>query len=215
MRRVVLLAALLLASPACAQPSSAPPAQQDPISSEVRAVIERSRNPTTDYSNFQTIRVLDGDQRFTAASNEFHRGRQHRIETSRSRMLVDCDTGLALVFDIATGTSQRMENGQGMCGITDSEPVMSSRLLPAETGPWGRVDIIELTGRDFVRRYAVTQDGILASSNYQPRRPDFPHRVETIHTEIRRGSPDPAMFEEASLARAYAPPAETPPSPTS
>jgi hypothetical protein len=215
MHRAVSLAALLLASPACAQPPSSPAAQQDPISSGVRAVIERSRNPTTDYSNLQTTRVLDGDRRFTAVSNEFHRGRQHRIDTSRSRMLVDCDTGLALVFDIATQTSQRMENGQGMCGIADSEPVLSSRLLPSETGPWGRVDIVELTGPDFVRRYAVTQDGILASSSYLPRRADFPHRVETVHTEIRRGPVDAALFEEASLARAYAPAPETliPPTP--
>ena len=210
MRGAALVAALAFATPACAQPPPEPPPQQDPITPQVRAIIERSRNPTTDYSNLQTIRVLDGNRRFTATSNEFHRGRQHRIETLRSRMLVNCDTGLALVYDIASRTSQRMENGQGMCGITDSEPVQSSRLLPAETGPWGRVDIVELTGPDFVRRYAVTQDGILTSSNYQPRRPDFPHRVETIHTEIRRGSPDAAMFEESSLARAYAPAPETP-----
>ncbi len=178
---------------------------QDPITPEVRAVIERSRNPTTDYSSFHVDRVVSGGERFTATTAEYHRGTRHRIETPQTRSLIDCATGLAIVYDVRAGTTRRMEGGQAMCGIADAEPVQSSRLLPAETGRFGRTDIVELTGPDFVRRYAVTQDGILASTNYTPRRPDHPYRVETLHAEIRRGSPDPAMFEEAGLARAFAP----------
>jgi hypothetical protein len=199
-RHAALLAVTLAACSAGAQ---------EPVPPEVRAVIERSRNPTGDYTSFLVHRVESGDERFIATSAEYHRGTQHRVETRPTRTLIDCATGAAIVYDVRAGTTGRMEGTQGMCGIADAEPVLSSRLLPPETGRFGRTDIVELTGPDFVRRYAVTQDGILASANYTPRRADVSTRVETIHVEIRRGSPDPAMFEEASLARAYAPAPET------
>lgn len=201
MRRFAAILAVALA--ACSAQA------QDPITPEVRAVIERSRNPTTDYTSLQVVRVTSGNERFIATSAEYHLGTRHRVETRPTRTLIDCATGLAIVYDVRAGTTRRMAGGQGMCGIADAEPVQSSRLLPAETGRLGRTDIVELTGPDFVRRYAVTQDGILASTNYTPRRADVPTRVETLHAEIRRGSPDPAMFEEASLARAFAPAPET------
>jgi hypothetical protein len=206
MRRVALTATLILAAPATAQDAMPP---------EVRAVIERSRHPTTDYTNVQVIRVVDGSERFTTTSAEYHGGGRHRTESNRMRMLVDCETDTATVYNVASAQTGLFQFNRGMCGITDGETVLSSRLLPAETGPWGRTDVIELTGPDFVRRYAVTEDGIVASANYLPRRPDFPHRVETLYTQIRRGSPDAEMFEEASLARAYAPPPERlmPPAP--
>lgn len=182
---------------------------QEPVPPEVRAVIERSRRPTADYTSIHVIQVTSGGERFIATSAEYHRGTRHRIETRPTRILIDCATGAAIVYDVHTGTTERKEGATGMCGIADAEPVLSSRLLPAETGRFGRTDIVELTGPDFVRRYAVTQDGILASSNYMPRRPDVPTRVETLRAEIRRGPPDPALFEEASLARAFAPAPET------
>ena len=200
MRRVALAAALVLAAPAAAQEAMPP---------EVRAVIERSRHPATDYTNLQVVRVVDGDRRFTGIVAEFHRGGQHRTESNLMRKLIDCETDTAAVHNVASGQTGLFQLNRGMCGISDDEAVISGRLLPAETGPWGRVDIVELTGPNFVRRYAVTQDGILASASYLPRRPDFPHRVETVHTEIRRGSPDAEMFVEASLARAFAPAPET------
>lgn len=196
MRLGALLAAALGACSAGAQEAIPP---------EVRAVIERSRHPTADYASFHVDRIVSGDERFTATNAEFHRGTQHRIETRPTRVLVNCETGAAVVYDVRTGQTERSQTAVGLCGIADAEPVLSSRLLPAETGRLGRTDIVELTGPDFVRRYAVTADGILVSANYTPRRPDFPYRVETVHAEIRRGPPDPAMFEEASLARAYAP----------
>jgi hypothetical protein len=194
-RLAAILAVALAACPAHAQ---------QPVPSEVRAVIERSRHPTSDYTVFRVDRVESGSERFTATTAEYHRGRQHRIETPPKRVLVDCDTGLAIVYDVPTGRIERMES-TGLCGIADAEPILSSRLLPREAGPLGRTDVVELTGPNFVRRYAVTQEGILATANYTPRRPDEPYRVETLHAEIRRGPPDPAMFEEASLAHAYAP----------
>jgi hypothetical protein len=201
LRRFAAILAVVLA--ACSAKA------QEPITPEVRAVIERSRNPTTDYTSLEVVRVTSGNERFIATSAAYHLGTRHRIETRPTRMLVDCLTGLAIVYDVRAGTTQRMAGGEGMCGIADAEPVLSSRLLPAESGRLGRTDIVELTGPDFVRRYAVTRDGILASSSYTPRRPDVAVRVETLHGEIRRGAPDPAMFEEASLARAFAPAPET------
>ena len=102
-----------------------------------------------------------------------------------------------------------MEGAAGMCGDRRHRAGAVEPIAAAETGPLGRTDIVELTGPDFAARYAVTRDGILVSANYTPRRADVGTRVETVHAEIRRGSPDPAMFEEASLSRAYAPAPET------
>ncbi|HVQ06910.1 MAG TPA: hypothetical protein VMS43_00595 [Allosphingosinicella sp.] len=203
------IAALVLIVPGAAPLAACSSQAQEPVPPEVRAVIERSRHPTTDYTSLHVDRVVSGNERFTATTAEYHRGTQHRIETRPTRTLIDCATGAAIVYDVSAATTERMEGGAGMCGIADSEPVLSGRLLPPETGRFGRTDIVELTGPDFVRRYAVTEDGILASANYEPRRADVPTRVETVHAEIRRGSPDPAMFEEASLARAFAPAPET------
>lgn len=200
-----MIAALALITPGAVALAACSAPVQEPVPPEVRAVIERSRNPTTNYTSFHVDRVTSGGERFTATTAEYHRGTKHRIETLPTRTLIDCATGMAIAYDVRAGTTRRMAGAAAMCGIADAEPVLSSRLLPAETGPLGRTDIVELTGPDFVRRYAVTQDGILASANYTPRRADVPTRVETLHAEIRRGSPDPAMFEEASLARAFAP----------
>jgi hypothetical protein len=178
------------------------------VPSEVRAVIERSRNPTTDYTAFHVDRVVGDNESSSSTSAEYHRGRLHRIETPGLRMLVNCETGATITYEIRAGRFGRPSRLSGLCGIPDVEPVISSRPLPAETGGFGRVDVVELTGPDFIRRYAVTRDGILTSSTFTQRRADVRPRVEIVRARIRRGSPDPAMFEEASLARAFAPPPE-------
>jgi hypothetical protein len=182
---------------------------QDPVSPEVRAVIERSRHPTTDYTALYVDRVMTGREASSQTSAEYHRGTHQRSETPYGRALLNCATGTEVVYEVRTGKITRREGAADRCGIAYSERILHSRLLPAETGRFGRTDIIELTSRDYVRHYAVTQDGILARSDFVSRRPDNRHGIETIHVEIRRGSPDPAMFEEASLARAFAPAPET------
>ena len=207
------IAALALILPAAAatgscSPQVQEPLAQEPVPPEVRAVIERSRNPATDYTSFHVDRVVGGNESSSSSAAEYHRGRLHRIETTALRMIVNCETGATVAYEVRAERFGRPSLLSGLCGIPEVEPVISSRLLPAETGRFGPVDVVELTGPEFIRRYAVTRDGILTSSNFTQRRADVRPRVEIVRARISRGSPDPAMFEEASLARAFAPPPE-------
>jgi hypothetical protein len=206
MRGAALIAAAFIAGPACAQ---------DSISPEVRAVIARTRNPDVDYSVVHTERVTFEGRTFEQTSAEYERGPMHRVETLPARGIANCETGTTIILRADNQRIQQAHDDWGACGIADSEPVLSSRMLPAVTGPWGRADVIELTGRDFVRRYVVTEDGIIVSGNYTPLRPDVRYAVETLRVMVTRGTPDPAMFEEASLRRTFAEPLpeDAPPAP--
>lgn len=214
-RRAVPLAALLLAGPACAQQPASPPGQE-PVPPEVRAVIERSRNPSVDYSIVQTVRTTVNGATSVGTNAEFERGAMHRVETPLARAIADCVTGDSLTYlpseDRVTRTTG--DDG-GACGVGNPEPVLSSRMLPPVTGPWGRADVIELTGRDFVRRYIITTDGIIVVGDWTPRRPDVGFALQAVRVVVTRGAPDPAMFEEASLRRIFAQPLDedAPPAP--
>jgi len=216
MRRAALAAAMLLGSPACAQ-ETAPQnvAAQETVPANIRAVIERTRNPSVDYTVVHIERVTHDGRTFEQTSAEFERGDMHRVETASVRVIANCATGATIAYSPAEDRIQRSPTDPGACGIADAEPVQSSRMLPPETGPWGRADVIELTGPDFVRRYVVTEDGIIVSGSYRPRRPDVRYSVEPLRVVVTRGAPDPAMFEEESLRRTFAQPLpETaPPSP--
>jgi hypothetical protein len=206
MRGVALAAALFFAGPVLAQ---------EPMSPEVRAVIARSRNPAVDYSVVRAERVTYQGRTFEQTAAEYERGAMHRVEVMPARAIARCGTGPSVSYFPAQDRIERFDSDNGACGIGDSEPVLSSRMLPPVTGPWGRADVIELTGADFVRRYVVTDDGILVSSDYTPRRADVGFAVRTLRVVVRRGTPDPAMFEEDSLRRTFAEPLpeDAPPAP--
>jgi hypothetical protein len=137
---------------------------------------------------------------------EFHRGSMHRVETAESRVIANCATGERIVYDMLADRIARSRREGGACGIGNPEAVISSRMLPRVTGPWGPADVIELTGPDFVRRYAVTESGVLLSTDYVPRRADVGLAIETLRVQVTWGPPDAAMFEESSLRRAFAGP---------
>ncbi len=214
MRRAAL-AALLLAGPACAQEPAAPAAQQ-PVSPEVQAVIARTYNPPADYSVVQAVRVTEAGETTVRTSAEYERGDMHRVETANARVIANCGTGDTVNYILAEDRVERSPgNDGGACGVGNPEAVLSSRMLPQVTGPWGRAHVIELTGRDYVRRYVVTEDGILVSGDWTPRRPDVGFAIKTLRVVVTRGAPDPAMFEETSLRRAFAQPLpeDAPPAP--
>jgi hypothetical protein len=215
MRRAALAAALFLVSPACGQGSAAPP-EPTPLSPEVRAVIERTYDPSVDYSVVQTVQLTVGATTSTVTSAEFERGSMHRVETVTARAIANCRTQDLITYLPALDRMERTPgNDHGACGIGNPEPVLSSRMLPPVTGPWGRADVIELTGRKFVRRYVVTTDGLIVAGDWTPRRPDVGFAIRTLRVAVTRGAPDPAMFEEDSLRRTYAQPlgANAPPAP--
>ena len=194
---VGFLAALLLPAAVFAQ---------DGMSPEVRVVFERSRAPAADFSMIHTGRAIVHGANSIDVSAEFHRGSMHRVETAQQRVIANCRTGERIVYDVRADRIERsVRRDGGACGIGNPEAVLSSRLLPPVTGPWGRADMIELTGPDFVRRYAVTDDGILVAGDYIPRRPDVGLTIETVSAEVTRATPDAAMFEEGSLRRAFGP----------
>jgi len=215
MRRAAFCAALLLAGPACAQQPPAPPPPQ-PLSPEVQAVIARTRNPSVDYGVVQTVRITQAGETAEQTSAEYERGDMHRVETANARAIANCETGDAVNYLLAENRTERSPgNDGGACGIGAPEPILSSRMLPPVTGPWGRADVIELTGQNFVRRYVVSEDGILVVGDWTPRRPDVGFAIKTLRVVVTRGAPDPAMFEEASLRRAFAQPLgeDAPPAP--
>jgi hypothetical protein len=180
---------------------------QELIVAPVRAVIERSHAPTVDHSLVTTTRATVYGATSLHRTAEFHRGSMHRVETAESRVIANCATGERIVYHIVEDRIERSrrEDG-GACGIGNPEPVLSSRMLPRVTGPWGPADVIELTGADFVRRYAVTEGGVLVSTDYVPRRADVGLAIDTVSVQVRWATPDAAMFEESSLRRAFAPP---------
>jgi hypothetical protein len=69
-----------------------------------------------------------------------------------------------------------------------------------------------LTGTNFIRRYAVTSDGIIVATAYVPLRPDVHFSLRTLSVTVSRGRQNPEMFDPASLSRAFvsAPPSNTP-----
>jgi hypothetical protein len=180
---------------------------QEPIAGPVRAVIERSRAPTVDHSLVTTTRATVYGATSLHTTAEFHRGSMHRVETAENRVIANCATGERIVYYMLENRIERSRRDDGgACGIGNPEPVLSSRMLPRVTGPWGPADVIELTGADFVRRYAVSEGGVLLSSDYVPRRSDVGLAIETVRVQVTRGTPDAAMFEESSLRRAFARP---------
>ena len=56
------------------------------------------------------------------------------------------------------------------------DPVISAKMLPPVSGPYGRADRIELTSESFTRHYSVTPDGIIVADDYVPNGPDVRSR---------------------------------------
>ena len=200
MKPLLAFLALAFGSSASAQP---------PVPKDVQAVIDRSHDMRADYAVFLTTEIATPARRWTEVQAEFQRGASHRIEVSMARTLNNCDSGDSIVYDVAHSRYPDDGSIRGVCGIdVSADPILSARMLEPISGPYGRADRIELTGEKFVRRYAVTPDGIIVGSDYIPRRPEIGFSMRTLKVEVRRGAQDPAMFTRASLARAFAPAAD-------
>lgn len=194
------LIAVLLGSVAAEQPTNVP--------ADVQAVIDRSHRSRADYSVFLTVEITMGGRTHTEVQAEFQAGRRHRVEVAVANVVADCETGDQVTYNIPLGT---IEAGRdtGACGISmASDVIVSARLLPPITGSYGRADVIELTGKKFARRYAVTPDGIIVSNSYQPILADVDFTIRTLSTQVVRGAPDPAMFKQESISRRFAPTTE-------
>ena len=188
-----------LAIAACAE------AAQADLPPEVQAVIERSHSPRPDYAVIATVEVLRPAGRTVETNAEFHRQPMHRVETPATRVLINCDTGETAVYDVASAHIVSREDQSGACGIAvGADRVLSGHMLPPVVTPNGRADVIELTGVDFVRRYTLTEDGILLAGDYQQRRDDVGFSLRTLSATVSREAQDPAMFAEETLQRAYA-----------
>jgi hypothetical protein len=191
------LFALSVASCAGAQP---------PLPKEVQAVIDRSHNARGSYAVVLTTEVTTTDAHWTEKDAEFQQGARHRIEVPALRTLNDCDTRKSTAYDVLHHRYLD-ENGsvKGVCGIdVDADRALSGRMLEPVTGSYGRADRIELTGEKFVRRYAVTADGVIVANDYIPRNARVGFSLKTVGTVLKRGPQDPAMFTRESLQRAFA-----------
>ncbi len=192
--------AALLGSAAADQPANLP--------ADVQAVIDRSHQSRADYSVFLSFEITMGGRTHREVQAEFQAGRRHRVEVAVANVVADCETGDQVTYNIPLGT---IEAGRdtGACGISmASDIIVSGRMLPPITGSYGRADVIELTGKKFVRRYAVTPDGIIVSNNYQPISSDVDFTIRTLSSQVVRGAPDPSMFKQESIKRRFAPTTE-------
>jgi hypothetical protein len=179
---------------------------QAPLPADVQAVIDRSHHKRGDYAVFLTTQIATPARSWTEIQAEFQQGASHRIEVSMERTLVNCDTGAGTAYDVMQARYREDEASHGVCGIdVAADPILSAKMLPPVSGPYGRADRIELTGEKFVRRYAVTADGIIVTQDYVPRRADVGFALHTLKAEVRRGRQPAEMFTRESLKRAFAP----------
>lgn len=199
MRRVALVATLFLAGPGLAQ---------DYVLPEVRAVMERVNTPAGDYSVVRTLRLTEeghATREWTGA--EYRRGPMLRTEVGPYREIENCETGERSYYSPTDDAIRSTPPFLAGCYLPGLEPLTSTRMLPRVRGPWGRADVIEVTGQNFVSRFVVTEDGILVSYVNRPR----PGRsggvtIETRRVVVTRGTPDAAIFEPESLRRAVTQP---------
>lgn len=201
MRRLLALAVLSGAAAACAQP---------PLPRDVQALIDRSHASRANYSVGITAEVISSGGRHVETDWEFNQGAMHRVEVPLRRAVANCETGEGTVNDLVRG--RYIDGGDDVkhaCGIAaDADPIISARMLKPITGPYGRADVIQLTGRKFVRRYAVTTDGIIVLNDFIPRSADVGFSLKTLRTVVLRGPQDPTIFTRESLSRSFAPAAE-------
>lgn len=174
---------------------------------EVQAVIDRSHASRADYTVSLTVETVREGVPGTEIDTEFQQGAMHRVEVPARRVLTNCETGEGSVYDVQGGRYlEDTRNVEAACGIDmNADRVVSARMLAPVIGPYGRADCIELTGKHFVRRYAVTPDGIIVGNDYIPRTPDVGFSLRTLNAVVRRGPQDPTMFTRESLTRGFAP----------
>ena len=189
-------------------------AAQSALPSEVQAVVDRSKTTRVSYRVVTTSEISSNGNRWTETEAEFQQGSMHRVEVPATRVLANCDTGEAYVFAVLAGhLVNNPAIGAGACGIDMAvDHVISGRLLEPVSGDYGRADVIELTGTNLIRRYAVTEDGIIVATAYVSRRAENPYSMRTLTVTVTRGRQDPAMFEPGSLERYFV---AGPPSPES
>ena len=69
----------------------------------------------------------------------------------------------------------------------------------------GEAERIELTDAVNIRRYDVSRDGVLLRTVYAAHAPNRPVVLVVDGVALLPTVPDPAMFDERSLARSYVP----------
>lgn len=195
---LALLSVLPLASPAWSQ---------ELIPPEVQTVIDRSKSTHSSYSVVVTAEVNRSGERVIETHAEYQQGSMHRVEVPQMRIIADCDGGRSFRYHVATGIMEdSLDQREAACGIDRSvDEAVSGRLLEPVSGSYGRADVIELVGRDFIRRYAVTHDGIIVATAYVSRRADVGFSLRTIDVTVSRERQNPAMFDPSTLSRAFAP----------
>ena len=175
-------------------------------SPSVQAVIDRSHNSRANYAVFLKTEVAYAGARRTEVDVEFHQGSMHRVEVPARRLVVNCETSEGAVYDVVNRRYvDDPDELKGACGISLTvDSIASARMLAPISGPYGRADRVELTGKKFVRRYAVTSDGIIVANDYVPQGSDVVFSLHTVSTVLKRGPQPAAMFTRESLTRDFA-----------
>lgn len=199
---------MLVAVVAAALSLSAPSGEADAAQFDERAlvVIERTKTTRVPYTVSMLIRLTLDGRTITDTNSEFHSWPMHRVEATGTNVVANCETGSGTVMNLSTGEVESVPSaGAAACGIAPpGAGLRAVRYLESRESRFGQLDVIELEDGEFLRRYEVTQDGIIVAAWYLPHE-DGP-RYETLSTVLNRGEPAPALFDERNLDQTFARP---------
>ncbi|WP_374279731.1 hypothetical protein [Novosphingobium sp.] len=192
-------AALLFA--AMATGGAAPAATAD-------EVIARTRTTSATYSAYfwNVITFPDGET-IAEWSAEFHKGRLHRVETPRDRIVANCADGTGTHFNLMTGELRRgPEVARSACGIDANGAVLSAEVtgqVPHRFAAPGMATALRLVGAETVRTYTVSPDGVLLTFGVDPlgAGPRLTGAIVALQDTV-----DDDLFSEESLEQSAVPP---------
>jgi len=194
--RFALLLILLMFAGGCLQAST--------VDEKAQAAVNRSRNPTADYSVFTWNEANTPDRgRVSEWSAEFHRGQLHRVETPLNRIIADCGKQIGTWLDVTTGKRVAgVRVAKAACGVNANASVSATRFLGEQRGRFGLVDRVELTDADGIRTYDIDDAGAIVAAT-------ITGADGTLHLKAdataRLPRADEDIFSEGSLERSAVP----------
>jgi hypothetical protein len=168
---------------------------QDP---RATAVIERTHKTTAIYSVYVwTTIYLPGRKPIEEWAAEFHRGRLHRVETPRDRVVADCSAMTGAHLQVATGRIDRGRQYALMaCGIDQGE-ILGSQWLGRGDTEFGPADRILIRRSDGERTYDVNDDGVLIGETISDESGEL--RLKNRAIDLLATLPSDDIFSEESL----------------
>lgn len=172
------------------------------------ALVQRTKSTNVTYAAYSWVygRNQEGERNDSWAA-ELHSGDWHRAEGRTIRTLANCRTHQGWVYDIAS--SALSANDQvwiGACGIfTGNQIVAVDRLPGMDGGKYGRLDVVRVTDRSFVRFYAIDARAVIIRGNWTAANGSPAPCSQSEAIAILPNLPGGALFTTESLSRSAVP----------